>query len=443
MDVNDLHEVTFVWPDLNANEVILTGTFDNWSLSVRLTKTPAGFQGTVKLPWGSRTLYKYVVDGRWMTAQSQPQEIDNAGNVNSIYESPPKPESPASEELANKPIPEVVPDPQSYVSKDHTPPEDVILNVHTSTTPPVVGSEEKTTHTHTEKLVSEGTSEASLSITSLINEAANFAVVGIEKITNSQSRVQEATTLPTKAEVVIEKVPSLKTETTEVVSDKPHDLAEVERVDIASSSDKLPVSVSEGQSVIVLPLTKEAVTSSEATSTSPATQNPIDKSALQTVTETIASDGANMESMETAARVEPGLVPEDAGSLQTSLAVVGPARQPASSSIPSTLGERDVPNPMVQEEESSPSIAQTVSDDSSTSVKNRTSKEGIDGHLSPFTPATFSKVGRRPSSGSMEENTASSANSSKFNSVRKKRLSLFGKVKHLFLHDKDDEKDQK
>ncbi|KAF8528929.1 hypothetical protein BU17DRAFT_80075 [Hysterangium stoloniferum] len=434
MDVDDLHEVTFMWPDLNANEVILTGTFDNWSLSVRLTKTPSGFQGTVKLPWGSRTLYKYVVDGRWMTAQSQPQETDNAGNVNSVYESPSKPELPSIEGFANKPaevMPAVVPELQTYVSKDYKSPEDVISNTHTSITPPVVDLTERATGTHTEQLVSEEMSEPSpsLPITSHTNGAADL-VVGMRKTTDNQ-----------EAEPATEELPLLTTEILEVASDKPQDLGEVERVNVVSPSDEPPMSTSEYQSVVVLPLTKEAVTSSaEPATTSPATQSPIDKSALQTAIEIIASDVTDVESMGTAAGIEPELAPECDGSLQAVPAVAEPARQLASTPTPNAFGERDVLDSVVQKEEPNPNTTQTVSDDSS--VKSHTSKKEINDHLSPVALATPSKAERLPSSESMK-GTTSSSNSSKFDSVRKKRLSFFGKVKHFFLHDKDDQKDQK
>ena len=51
-----------------------------------MTKTPQGFEGKVKLPWNARVLYKFIVDGRWSTAQSHPAETDSMGNVNNVYE---------------------------------------------------------------------------------------------------------------------------------------------------------------------------------------------------------------------------------------------------------------------------------------------------------------------------------------------------------------------
>ncbi|KAF8592452.1 carbohydrate-binding module family 48 protein [Ramaria rubella] len=81
-----LHEATFIWPEVDAQEVVITGTFDQWSSSMHLTKSSRGFEGKIKLPWGSRVLYKFVVDGHWRTAQSQPEEADNQGNLNNVYE---------------------------------------------------------------------------------------------------------------------------------------------------------------------------------------------------------------------------------------------------------------------------------------------------------------------------------------------------------------------
>ncbi|EPQ59650.1 hypothetical protein GLOTRDRAFT_15331, partial [Gloeophyllum trabeum ATCC 11539] len=90
----DFHEATFRWPHSDASDVICTGTFDQWSCSTHLNKTPSGFEAKVHVPWSQKIMYKFVVDGRWTTADGQPSEYDSAGNLNNVYQSPPKPEPP-------------------------------------------------------------------------------------------------------------------------------------------------------------------------------------------------------------------------------------------------------------------------------------------------------------------------------------------------------------
>ncbi|OBZ71911.1 hypothetical protein A0H81_08264 [Grifola frondosa] len=89
--MSDLYEASFRWPHTDALTVIVTGSFDDWSCSTRLSKTPTGFEGTVKIPWGQKVTYKYVVDGRWTTTDDQPTELDPIGNLNNVYTSPARP----------------------------------------------------------------------------------------------------------------------------------------------------------------------------------------------------------------------------------------------------------------------------------------------------------------------------------------------------------------
>ncbi|KAM5468860.1 Cruciform DNA binding protein [Microsporum audouinii] len=76
---------TFRWPR-QAQEVVVTGTFDRWSKSVRLDRTDDGFAKELHLPDDDdRILYKFIVDGTWHTdpAASQ-EETDRDNNVNSV-----------------------------------------------------------------------------------------------------------------------------------------------------------------------------------------------------------------------------------------------------------------------------------------------------------------------------------------------------------------------
>ncbi|KAL8950085.1 MAG: hypothetical protein Q9222_003849 [Ikaeria aurantiellina] len=67
-----------------ANEVYVTGTFDDWAKSVKLDKDGASFEKKVELPLGQKILYKFVVDGEWTTDHTAPQEVDEHGNQNNI-----------------------------------------------------------------------------------------------------------------------------------------------------------------------------------------------------------------------------------------------------------------------------------------------------------------------------------------------------------------------
>jgi hypothetical protein len=62
-----------------------------WSCSVHMTKTPTGFVGTTKIPWGEKIKFKYVVDGKWVLHENQTTETDPGGFVNHVYTAPPAP----------------------------------------------------------------------------------------------------------------------------------------------------------------------------------------------------------------------------------------------------------------------------------------------------------------------------------------------------------------
>ncbi|TFK56180.1 hypothetical protein OE88DRAFT_1652812 [Heliocybe sulcata] len=93
----DFHEATFRWSQTDASDVICTGTFDQWSSSIHLNKTPTGFESKIKVPWSETILYKFVVDGNWTTASDQPTEYDATGNLNNVYHAPSKPAPPVLE----------------------------------------------------------------------------------------------------------------------------------------------------------------------------------------------------------------------------------------------------------------------------------------------------------------------------------------------------------
>jgi hypothetical protein len=64
-----------------------------WSSSLRLSRKPDGFEAPVFIPWKDKIAYKFIVDGRWMTNDNEPTEIDH-GFVNNVYTAPSKPPMP-------------------------------------------------------------------------------------------------------------------------------------------------------------------------------------------------------------------------------------------------------------------------------------------------------------------------------------------------------------
>ncbi|TKW51030.1 hypothetical protein CTA1_3941 [Colletotrichum tanaceti] len=74
----------FTWAH-PAEEVYVTGTFDNWTKSEKLDKIGNSFEKTVNLPNASEKIYyKFVVDNNWITDHTAPQEPDHEGNVNNF-----------------------------------------------------------------------------------------------------------------------------------------------------------------------------------------------------------------------------------------------------------------------------------------------------------------------------------------------------------------------
>ncbi|KAE8844476.1 hypothetical protein PTNB85_02741 [Pyrenophora teres f. teres] len=68
----------------SANEVYVTGTFDDWRKTVKLEKAEDGvFKKTVELPQ-VHTQYKFVVNGNWCTNDSARKEDDGHGIINNV-----------------------------------------------------------------------------------------------------------------------------------------------------------------------------------------------------------------------------------------------------------------------------------------------------------------------------------------------------------------------
>lgn len=68
-------------------------TLFQWSKSTKLVRSWEGsFSTTLKFACGSKVLFKYVVDGQWVTSRHERTETDPNGNVNNVYQVPMKPE---------------------------------------------------------------------------------------------------------------------------------------------------------------------------------------------------------------------------------------------------------------------------------------------------------------------------------------------------------------
>ncbi|KAL4754123.1 hypothetical protein BDW72DRAFT_201084 [Aspergillus terricola var. indicus] len=75
---------TFRWP-YNADEVFVTGTFDDWGKTIKLDRKGDVFEKEVHLPvTGDKVHFKFVVDGNWTTDNRLPQEDDGSSNINNI-----------------------------------------------------------------------------------------------------------------------------------------------------------------------------------------------------------------------------------------------------------------------------------------------------------------------------------------------------------------------
>lgn len=67
-----------------------------WSNSVHLVKDESGFAAKVRIPWGAKVEYKFLVDGQWKTSDA-PVETDPSGRyTNNVFIAPPKPASSVS-----------------------------------------------------------------------------------------------------------------------------------------------------------------------------------------------------------------------------------------------------------------------------------------------------------------------------------------------------------
>lgn len=83
--VVDGNKVTFYFESTNSNNVVISGTMNNWSTDWTMTKDGNVFSYTCELEAGTYQ-YKYIVDGTWMTDPFNTTTADDgSGNVNSAF----------------------------------------------------------------------------------------------------------------------------------------------------------------------------------------------------------------------------------------------------------------------------------------------------------------------------------------------------------------------
>lgn len=125
--MDDLHEAEFSWPYSDASDVILTGSFDHWSCTMHLPKGTSGFVGNVRVPWNEKVPYKFIVDGKWVTRNDRPTELDGAGNLNNVLIAPSKPAP-----IMEHPSTTAPQGPTDSMTSATTLPEELLLSSETS-----------------------------------------------------------------------------------------------------------------------------------------------------------------------------------------------------------------------------------------------------------------------------------------------------------------------
>lgn len=72
-------------PHPDANDVHVTGTFDDWGKTEQLNKVGDIWEKEVQLPKADeKILYKFVVNDNWVIDTEAPHEDDGHGNVNNV-----------------------------------------------------------------------------------------------------------------------------------------------------------------------------------------------------------------------------------------------------------------------------------------------------------------------------------------------------------------------
>ncbi|KAH3667813.1 hypothetical protein WICMUC_005213 [Wickerhamomyces mucosus] len=69
-----------------ASSVYVTGTFDNWSQNTRLYKNSNNhnYSTTIEIDPNEKLIFKFIVDGKWLTTSNFKTEKDSVGIENNV-----------------------------------------------------------------------------------------------------------------------------------------------------------------------------------------------------------------------------------------------------------------------------------------------------------------------------------------------------------------------
>ncbi|KAJ7162533.1 hypothetical protein C8R43DRAFT_298545 [Mycena crocata] len=451
--MSDLHEVHFTWPSPEPSEVVVTGTFDQWSSSVHLVKNDDGFHGSTRIPWDTKIAYKYVVDSNWVCENTTPTETDAEGNVNNVYTSPPQP------------LPQAV--------KNATP-EAALINggavgeeTHTSSPAAVNASSEASVEEPLSKdpavadfadtvAARDGTSSALGYVTSALG-AVIHSQIGVDPINGEKIGVE--TPKPDGQFVLFEPTPSVAgaAESLQVVDPMASPIAPVVAMPIvpvnAEVNNTFSTEAAAGTpdvsaSKVLAELQPPAVEAAET----PSTHEPLPTPSVVPETPTHRSDppSAPAPSGEVAPNSESKAIEAPAPSeplvAPTAVPTVAPTVETAVTAA-AVVPEATLPPTTASVEPAAPSVAESPKP-----ATNGGAPTPADAS-SPSTPvvapaisapATPAKNLQHAFPSSETESPSSNKSPSKFGTVgsRKNRKSIFGKIKGLFGNEKE-EKEKK
>lgn len=411
---------------------------------MHLVKVSSGFEGIIKIPWEQKIKYKFIVDGVWLLHEDQPTEVDPGGFVNNVYTAPAKPLTLQALETSSLPA------------------EAKMLTAATA----------NGNGTNGDRVVAKVVDKPEYAPQTLPKHIQSFTDTG-GKIVGAELNTPDLSGFPPSPEsmhVLPRFAPELDMiETTLPVPKAVGSISDVDSEARDKSADRPPVvntphiqpvaeesterMIESSLTPINTHLTSEAVNQE---STSERTPIPV----IEPVDVTYLNDHlvvpSETSTIPTTANVE-------AESVSTSSAALIDAGVPTSSLL-AVVGEESMADPepavilptdsnLVTEEKTPRSVPEVTAPESCATdaaiVTERKIAQPIATPPVPTTPRkktpTTSSIKGIQDSPSSQANSSlqtadNSPSSSRFNSVRKKRTSFFGKIKNIFHHDKEKEK---
>lgn len=429
--MTDLHEVLFQWPHTEPNTVIVTGTFDQWSSSMQLTKGPTGFKGSAKIPRDEKIVYKFIVDEQWMVAEHEPTELDQDGNLNNVYIVPPKPLSSALEA------------------------DSVVL----------VSSADHPTGSHNATGEPEDASGPLSQIVADLADTVGFDPINSEQIALPSPNPDPLSVaqVPSPAEpsfapdVLVTIVPVNVSENNTTVADSvlhaPHEVFSSTASTI--STDRSPGLATEEPSTHIIVSTQSAAAGlvpnkPQVVTTLPAPASNSEPFAEVAASHEVSGSEAPVITAE-APQPEISTIVAVNGTSTPKLESASPIMAVENAAVPGTVIDEQIPasSPVDVKEENVKPVA-VQGNGTQPAREPQTNGHGpatavAENNLqTPTSPTTPSKKPVQPFPASSPSNSPTKSTASKVAAdSRKKKVSLFGKVKHLFSHDKEKEKEMK